>query len=107
MPGTKKFIKVVEDFVCEKCSFSVVGTGFTNHCPRCLWSKHVDVNPGDRAATCGGLMEPVAVEAESGGYVITHRCMKCGHEKRNKAAPEDDFEVLLDIARRGAKAVGF
>jgi len=107
MSGAKKFTKVVEDFTCEKCGFAVAGMGFTNHCPKCLWSRHVDVNPGDRAAGCGGMMEPVRVESDGDGQVITHRCVKCGHEKRNKAAADDDFEVLLDIARRGAKAVGF
>jgi hypothetical protein len=55
------FKKTKEDFVCEHCGKPVVGNGYTNHCPECLWSKHVDVNPGDRAATCLGLMEPVGV----------------------------------------------
>lgn len=107
MPETKKFTKVIEDFKCEKCGFAVTGSGFTNHCPKCLWSKHVDVNPGDRAAACGGLMEPIAVETVGGDHAITHRCEKCGHRKRNKAAADDDFEELLKIARRGASVVGF
>lgn len=107
MPEIKKFIKVIEDFVCENCGVEVAGRGFTNHCPKCLWSKHVDVNPGDRAAGCGGMMEPSRVEVDGDGYAITHRCVICGHEKKNKAAAEDDFEELLKIARRGARAVGF
>lgn len=76
------------------------GDGYTNHCPRCLWSKHVDINPGDRAAECAGMMEPKKVETEKGEYVLTHRCVKCGHEKRNKISPEDDFEQMLKIIGR-------
>jgi len=51
----KKFQKKKEDFKCEKCGREVIGTGYTNHCPDCLWSKHVDVNPGDRQSKCLGL----------------------------------------------------
>lgn len=58
----------------------------------------MDVNPGDRAATCGGRMQPVAVEKKKGGYRILHRCIICDHEGWNKAAPEDEFEVILQIA---------
>ena len=58
---TKKFQRTKEDFTCEKCNLVVNGSGYTNHCPRCLWSKHVDVNPGDRQATCQGFMEPVCL----------------------------------------------
>jgi len=88
-----------EDFVCEVCGLAVQGTGYTNHCPRCLWSKHVDVFPGDRAATCGGLMQPVAVEMRGQQYVLVHRCTRCGAVRRNKVAKADDFEALLRVAR--------
>ena len=33
-------IKNKEDFICENCGAFVVGTGYTSHCPQCLWSKH-------------------------------------------------------------------
>jgi len=32
----KKFTKRVENFTCEICGTKVKGTGFTDHCPRCL-----------------------------------------------------------------------
>lgn len=92
------FIKVVENFVCEKCGTSVAGRGYTNHCPRCLWSKHIDVNPGDRAAQCGALMEPIAIEGASPSYTIVHRCTRCGHERRNVAAAYDDSSALIAVA---------
>ena len=61
----KRFNRRIEDFTCEHCGTEVHGNGYTNHCPNCLWSKHVDINPGDRAADCGGLMEPIAVEIQN------------------------------------------
>lgn len=53
----KKFQRTTENFVCEKCGFIVEGNGYTNHCPNCIWSKHVDIHPGDRASLCGGTYE--------------------------------------------------
>ena len=99
--ATPKFQRTVEDFTCENCGHEVEGSGYTNHCPRCLWSKHVDVNPGDRAADCGGLMRPVAVEVRGDQYRILQRCEQCGHEHWNKASPQDDFEALLALAKEG------
>jgi hypothetical protein len=97
---TKKFQKRKEDFMCEHCSFEVKGTGYTNHCPQCLWSKHVDVNPGDRAATCGGMMKPVRVETEKGlKQLLTHRCEKCGYEKRNRLEIGDNFDAVLAVVK--------
>lgn len=100
---SRSFIRNVEDFTCEHCGLAVAGNGYTNHCPRCLWSKHVDRAPGDRAAGCGGLMPPVAVEAQADGYRLLHRCQQCGAQKWNQAAEEDDFDELLAVARRSAR----
>lgn len=93
-----KFQRRVEDFVCERCGIEVEGNGYTNHCPKCLWSKHVDVHPGDRAADCGGLMEPWAIESKGGSHDIVHKCLKCGYTKRNKVQKEDDFTVVIQAA---------
>lgn len=94
----KRFQKNVENFVCENCGAEITGDGYTNHCQSCLWSKHVDINPGDRAATCGGKMKPVAVNLVSGEYVLTHTCQNCGHQKRNKISPKDNFDKVVEIA---------
>lgn len=98
-PGamSRRFQKRVEDFDCLHCGAHVAGSGYTNHCPRCLWSRHVDVHPGDRAHPCAGLMEPVAIEQRRGAYVLVHRCTHCGSERRNRAAPGDDFDALLRV----------
>lgn len=98
MQQTKKFQKRKEDFICEHCGEKVVGDGYTNHCPHCLWSKHVDINPGDRAETCRGMMEPIAVLVEDQEYKIIHKCTECGAIRRNKRAENDSFETILDLA---------
>ena len=100
MNPTRKFQRTIEDFVCGNCSQEVVGNGYTNHCPKCLWSKHVDNNPGDRASRCGALMEPVSIEKSGSDFVIVHKCVKCNHEKRNKVAPEDNFDEVIRISSR-------
>lgn len=97
---TKQFQKNVENFICEKCGAQVQGSGYTNHCPKCLWSKHVDVYPGDREAGCGGLMEPVDIEVEEGQQILVHKCTVCEHLRRNKVQPEDDETSILGLAER-------
>lgn len=94
---TKKFIKVTEDFVCEKCGEHVEGDGYTNHCPECLWSKHVDNNPGDRASGCGGMMKPSLLGVKNIKCIIRHTCIKCGHRKNNKSSKSDNILVLINI----------
>lgn len=95
----QKFQKRVEDFVCAACGAQVKGNGYTNHCPHCLVSMHVDVHPGDRAATCGGLMEVVKIDLKEGEWRLLHRCGRCGYEKWNKVGAEDSQERLAQVAR--------
>lgn len=97
-----KFLKNKEDFKCEACGFFVEGNGYTNHCPECLWSKHVDIFPGDRNEECRGLMEPIRVEKQGKEYMIIHKCKKCGVEKPNKAVKEDNFDMLIQISANAA-----
>lgn len=94
------FIKNTEDFICEHCGTAVTGDGYTNHCRECLWSKHVDIEPGDRASTCGGMMEPINVEIKSGEHILVHRCVKCGYQKHNKLANTDNFDTLLALCMK-------
>jgi rubrerythrin len=95
----KKFTRTIEDFKCEHCGKIVQGSGYTNHCPYCLWSKHVDINPGDRKCECKGLMEPVDVLQKDGDYVILHQCKVCGFERKNKFQEGDNFDALLEIIK--------
>ncbi|MDP2586916.1 MAG: RNHCP domain-containing protein [Candidatus Komeilibacteria bacterium] len=94
-----KFKRTKEDFDCENCQSHVKGDGYTNHCPSCLYSKHVDNNPGDRAAVCGGLMKPVGLDLEKEVYKIRHCCVRCGVIRRNKAVPGDDFNKLIELSK--------
>jgi len=94
----KRFQKKVENFICEHCGVFVKGTGYTDHCPKCLWSKHVDINPGDRKSECSGMMEPIGVEVESGKYIIHYRCEKCGYQYRVKSAPGDNLNKIVKLA---------
>ncbi len=93
------FVRNRENFTCGHCGKSVVGNGYTNHCPDCLWSRHVDRDPGDRAAECRSMMEPIGVSMVGDTYRIIHRCLACGYEKVNVNSPEDRFETLLAIVR--------
>ncbi len=91
----KKFQKRVEDFTCQVCNRKVKGNGYTDHCPNCLWSKHVDINPGDRQANCHGLMKPISAFKEKGVWKIVYQCQKCGYEHRNKASSKDNPEKII------------
>lgn len=99
----KRFARRTEDFTCAHCRRQVSGSGYTNHCPHCLWSKHVDVNPGDRANSCQGMMEPVRIEQKKGKRIIVHSCVECQKEKSNKVAKNDDFQMILKVAQKHAK----
>ncbi len=80
----------------------VFGNGYTNHCPKCLWSKHVDVYPGDREEKCQGQMKPIGVFKAKGKLVITHECIICGCKKNNKTSTEDDTPKLVKISHGSA-----
>src|SRR5687768_8345312 len=70
-----------------------------NHCPYCLYSRHVDgKTPGDRSSECGSSMAPVATFTRaSGEHVLVHRCLGCGVERHNRIAADDDFDLVLTL----------
>lgn len=89
-----------EAFTCAFCGASVDRGGPTvrDHCPRCLRSLHVDEVPGDRAADCGGVLQPQALSLEGGRVVILYRCDRCGHDHRVRAHPDDQVPPSLSVA---------
>jgi DNA-directed RNA polymerase subunit RPC12/RpoP len=101
----KRFSKNDDGFVCAHCGKEVLPLKYTsrNHCPFCLWSLHLDVNPGDRASDCGGELEPISAQPDpKKGYIIVHKCVKCGAIRRNKAATEakdqpDDIKKIIAL----------
>lgn len=94
-----------EGFICENCGekISPVTNGsYRNHCPICLYSKHVDIVPGDRLNECEGLMKPIGIRHKPGkGFQIIHRCLKCEEEKANIVAENtiqnDLLEKILEL----------
>ncbi len=103
---TKRFSKLDESFVCANCGKTVLPLGYTsrNHCPFCLWSVHLDINPGDRASDCGGMLEPVSAvpNTKKGGYTIIHKCRKCGEIRKNKSCHEakvqpDNLSLIIKL----------
>lgn len=102
-------------FVCSHCGTSVrplANGSIRNHCPACLASRHVDVHPGDRASACGGLLVPVAVEHDGKkGWIIVHRCERCGETRRNRAALDDpvqpdDYQRIVELSREPHRSGG-
>ncbi|MFP4141704.1 MAG: RNHCP domain-containing protein [Planctomycetota bacterium] len=92
-------------FICDHCSRTVVpeagGTRHRNHCPHCLWSVHLDIQPGDRRCGCRGEMEPIAVWIRRGGeWAIIHRCRSCSTLRSNRIAGDDSDVVLMSLAVR-------
>lgn len=81
------------------CTPENAGSSHRNHCPNCLYSLHVDDEPGDRASDCGGIMEPIAVWVRRGGeWAIIHRCSRCGKLCSNRVAADDNPMKLMSIA---------
>ena len=94
----KRFRRRTENFTCPRCQTHNQGDGFTNHCRNCLWSRHVDIYPGDRAAQCNGMMEPVGVETGGDRTVILHRCETCGRQTRCRTSPNDNWEAITALS---------
>jgi hypothetical protein len=78
------------------------GTEHRNHCPSCLWSRHLDAHiPGDRGSDCGAAMEPIAVCVRADGeWALIHRCAGCAALDVNRIAGDDNPLVLMRLAVR-------
>lgn len=99
----KNFITINESFICKNCGENnpKLEKSCRNHCRKCLYSQHVDENtPGDRKSTCKSLMEPIKTE-QSGkkGWIIYHKCTKCGKIIPNKTAQDDNFEKIVELSQ--------
>ena len=101
-------------FKCCNCGKLVffsefIGTEHRNHCPFCLWSKHVDLEePGDRKADCRAGMKPIGLTFKQEGtdkygrprpgeLMIIHECAGCGKISINRIAGDDNPETILKI----------
>ena len=90
------FKMINEQFICENCWKKIEkhpeGSA-RNHCPFCLYSKHLDRDsPWDRLSECSWLMKPIWIDYKKNKwYMIKHLCIKCSKEILNKVAPDDNF----------------
>lgn len=96
----KKFNMVDESFICENCKKEVGKLEYTarDHCPYCLYSKHVDINPGDRKNNCHGLLEPKGIEKFKDTYKIIYKCKKCNELHKNIIAKDDNMDLIIELS---------
>jgi len=96
----KLFSKNDDSFKCEHCNNEVNPLNYTSrdHCPYCLYSKHVDVSPGDRSNECKGLLEPIGIEKFKDTYKIIYKCEKCKQLHKNIMANDDDMNLIIDLS---------
>jgi DNA-directed RNA polymerase subunit RPC12/RpoP len=107
-------------FKCIHCQYTVYtepmisGVQNRNHCPYCLWSKHVDLKvAGDRLAACRSMMKPVGItikltlkkygNEKTGELMLIHYCVECGKLSINRLAADDDAEAILEIFKNYPK----
>ena len=96
------FKMINENFICENCLKQVLKHSewsARNHCPFCLYSKHLDKNfPWDRLSECYWIMEPIDIDHKKNKWnMIKHKCIKCSKEILNKIAPDDNFLSFVKI----------
>ena len=97
----KRFTKLDESFTCENCGKNVEKLNYTSrdHCPYCLYSKHVDIMPGDRQNTCQGLLRPIGIEKFKDSFKIVYKCQKCGQLHKNIIANDDDRDLIIELTK--------
>ena len=96
----KKFTMKDESFICNNCNKQVEKLNYTarDHCPYCLYSKHVDINPGDRQNNCHGMLKPISIEKYKNTYKIIYKCTKCNQIHKNIIAIDDNFDQIIKLA---------
>lgn len=95
----KQFIKNNQTFICDYCNKVVPQhpTSSRDHCCFCLYSKHVDINPGDRQNGCKGLLMPVGIRTANGKTQIAYNCTKCSERVFNITAEDDSKTALQEL----------
>lgn len=105
-------------FSCINCRKWIPVSPYTNtlnrnHCPYCLWSKHVDRSiAGDRLASCNSGMKPIGLSIKKprmdkwekevkGELMIIHECVKCGKISINRVLSEDSKEKIMEVFQLG------
>ncbi len=98
----KRFTMRDEEFICEYCGTLVHPLEYSarDHCPKCLYSKHVDILPGDRENSCKGLLKPIGIEKFKDNFKIVYRCETCGKLHRNIMAKDDNMEEIIRLSNQ-------
>ena len=93
-----------ENFICENCYKQVEKLNYTarDHCPHCLYSKHLDINPGDRLNECQGLLKPISIEKFKNTYKIIYKCEKCNQTHKNIMAIDDNYDKIIELSRNNS-----
>ncbi len=91
-----------ESFICDKCGKIVEKLNYTarDHCPFCLYSKHLDINPGDRQNKCKGLLKPIEIEKFKDTYKIIYKCEKCNTIHKNIMAKDDNIDIIIELSTK-------
>jgi len=110
-------------FKCLQCNTFVKadkyysGVNNRNHCPICLWSRHMDLNvPGDRKSDCQSRMQPIGLTMKQthkrygqnnfGELMLVHKCTGCGKYSINRVAADDEALVVFQIYRESSGNIG-
>jgi hypothetical protein len=102
-----------DGFMCSHCHHFVSsetclsGVRNRNHCPYCLWSRHLDLYAsGDRLSACKAPMQPIGLTSKvtpkkygsaRGELMLIHLCTECGALSINRIAADDDSQTVITI----------
>ena len=97
----KRFNELDEGFICIHCGKEVLPLGYSSrdHCPYCLYSIHIDINPRDRQNTCLGMLRTIGIEKYKDTYKILYKCEKCNKNHKNIIAKDDDMNEIINISK--------
>jgi hypothetical protein len=110
----KRTMEFNTDFTCTHCrnfvsaGILLAGVNNRNHCPYCLWSRHMDLfEAGDRLSACKATMQPIGLtmkkvtkkyaSAYGGELMLVHLCIECGALSINRIAADDDAHRILEV----------
>ncbi len=105
-----------DEFFCLRCgvivsgAYALSGVRNRNHCPYCLWSRHLDWRePGDRLSSCKSAMRPIGLTLKkarnkyapgpSGELMVVHQCTACRAVSINRIAADDGTGTLVEVFR--------
>ncbi|RBQ18401.1 RNHCP domain protein [Spongiactinospora rosea] len=105
--STKSVRSIVstDTFACVRCGLTVTAVGPAgarrNHCPSCLYSQHVIDRVEGGPSECGSRMAPIAIAVlRDGGWMVIHRCTRCGELTSNPICSDDNQLILMRMAVR-------